>query len=585
MSKPVKSLSFLLCLFLLISVNSCKKDLLVQNEDVTSLERPPSGVSLISFGELQKRIKITKSGVYNSVLANNQSKEGWFQLREDIILLTDKITMITANGITTYTLAVEQKSGQRATFQNVVFVDRNGAIETHLLTYKASKLFASKLKIDKKAAFEGYVNFSILDNKKAKGAVNTVSAETCDYYTINSSVPYKCSLSGEHWPWDTTCKAYGQSNGGGYETVSKTVSVCTRTGSSAGTWVTGPTTTEGSGGGGSDGGSVPTYPTLPLNYNPDCDYGYSSVNQVKNAGVTTSSVGDGDCPYDDPNPAGLIANINKLTGILGLDWAKQEFLHEQDAIQGKTLTSDLISYLNVYGASPQNIDFGNWALNYLIANPTTDYWMFKDQHLGLLEGKDGEYDAAFWEDPNLVFQTKALPTLQSFLAAFPKIQNGQVIRPMRAGGVFSLVGGNMLVKFDEGNINYRNACAIRGSRALNYSGVANQLDEFFVGNDQKTEKGSDGLNYILAAKAFNVYMNKTYGAPSARLTSLEIGNDLNVVYKFLQGKTGIYTLVTNNSGEAGYSGHVDLIYNGQVLGGAAINPKGGIKYIEIWTLQ
>ena len=112
-----------------------------------------------------------------------------------------------------------------------------------------------------------------------------------------------------------------------------------------------------------------TYPTLPLNYNPDCDYGYSGVSSANSSGVSTSSVGDGDCAYDDPNPAGLIANINKLTGILGLDWAKQEFLHEQNALQGKTLTIDLISYLNLYGASPQNIDFANWAVNSIISNP------------------------------------------------------------------------------------------------------------------------------------------------------------------------------------------------------------------------
>ncbi len=214
MSKLLKLCSFVLCLVLLISINSCKKDLLVQDEEANLLETP-SGMSLISFGELQQRIKISKAGVYNSVLANNQSIEGRFQLSEDLILLTDKITMITSNGITTYTMAVQQKPGQRATFQNVVFVDRKGIIETHLLTYKASKLFASKLKIDKKAAFEGYISYSILDNKKQKEKGIKVSAETCDYYTINSSVPYKCYLSGEHWPWDPTCKAYGQSNGAG----------------------------------------------------------------------------------------------------------------------------------------------------------------------------------------------------------------------------------------------------------------------------------------------------------------------------------------------------------------------------------
>lgn len=572
----------MLCLVLLISINSCKKDLVVPNEEINLAKASP-GISLISFSELQQRIKISKSGVYNSVLANNLSNDGRFQLSEDLILETDKITMITANGVTSYTMAVQQNSKQRATFQNVVFVDRKGIIETHLLTYKASKLFASKLKVDKKAPFEGYFSSSKLISKKSKTSENKISAEGCETFTYYYSVAHQCAgyNGGEyHWPWEN-CPWAGQGNGPGYYTYGRSVTVCG--GGSGGTWVS--ALTDGGTGGGGSGGGTPTYPTLPLNYNPECDYGYSGVSSTKSSGISTSGVGDGDCAYDDPNPAGLIANINKLTGILGLSWAKQEFLHNMDAIQGKTVTLDMLSYLENNGVTPQNIDFGNWAINYLIANPTTDYGFFKEQYLGVLEGKDGVYDSAFWEDPNLIFQTKALPSLQSFLDAFPKIQNGNTIRAMSASGVFSLVGGNMLTQHLIPNPNYQNACAVRGSRALNYMGVEHELSEFSINGDLKTEKGSDGKNYILAAKAFNIYMNKTYGAPSARISSLEIGNDLNVISTFLQGKTGIYSLVTNNPGEAGYSGHVDLIYNGKVLGGAASNPKGGVKFIEIWILN
>lgn len=540
----------------------------------------PLGLTSISFDELQKRIRLSKYGSYNSVLANNESKEGKFRLREDLNLFTDKITMISNKGVTSYTMAVEQNSKQKATFQNVTFVERNGNIETYLLTYRASKAWASRLKIDKKAPFEGYFSYSKLESKKSKTSENKVSADGCETFTYYYTVAHQCEgyNGGQyHWPWES-CPWAGQSNGPGYYTYGRSITVCSASGN---TWVTGLT---GDGSGGGSGGGTPTYPTLPLNYNPDCNYGYSGVSSLKSSGLTTSAVGD-DCPYDDPNPAGLIANINKLTGILGLDWAKQKFLHNMDALQGKTLTLDLLAYLNVNGVTAQNIDFGNWAVNHLISNPNTDYNFFKDQYLGNSEGMDGNYDAAFWENPNLIFQTKALPSLQAFLEAFPKIQNGNSIRGMSASNVFSLVGGNMLIKHLIPNPNYQNACAIRGSRALNYMGVQHELPEFSLNGELKTEKGDDNKNYILAAKAFNIYMNQTYGAPSARLTSLEIGNDLSVVSTFLQGKTGIYTLVTNNSGQAGYSGHVDLIYNGQVLSGAAINPKGGIKFIEIWVLN
>ena len=73
MSLLKKQLSFLLCLFLFVSINSCKKDLLVRitRQEVTD---SPSGISVISFDELQQKFKISKSGVYNSVLANNLPK-------------------------------------------------------------------------------------------------------------------------------------------------------------------------------------------------------------------------------------------------------------------------------------------------------------------------------------------------------------------------------------------------------------------------------------------------------------------------------------------------------------------------------
>ena len=54
---------------------------------------------------------------------------------------------------------------------------------------------------------------------------------------------------------------------------------------------------------------------------------------------------------------------------------------------------------------------------------------------------------------------------------------------------------------------------------------------------------------------------------------------------FIIGKTGIYSLLTKDFSKAGYTGHADLIYNGQVLGGSCIDAKGGVKVIEIWELN
>ena len=102
---------------------------------------------------------------------------------------------------------------------------------------------------------------------------------------------------------------------------------------------------------------------------------------------------------------------------------------------------------------------------------------------------------------------------------------------------------------------------------------------------QKTEKGGDSENYILSAQAFNKYMNKTFGAPTHKLTRTQINNDPSIIAEFLKDKTGIYTIINALPGKAGYGGHVDIIINGQVLGGANANPKGGVEVIEIWELN
>lgn len=580
-----KQLSFLLCLFLFVSINSCKKDLLIEDEVVNPLQTP-SQLKNISLDELQQKIKIQKFDTYSSVMANNLPKDGKIRIREDLYLYTDKITMITANGVTSYTMAVQQNSKQKATFQNVTFVDRAGVIETYLLTYKASKDWAAKLRKDKKAPFEGYFSSTKLVNQISKVSVNKTSAEGCETFTYYYQVAYQCGgpAGNIHWPWEY-CPWAGGSDGPGYYTYSRSISIC----GSGGTWVSG-LTGDGTSGGGGSGGSTPTYPTLPPNYNPDCNYGYSVAGQATTSGESTSADGDGDCAYDNPNPAGLIANINKLTGILGLSWAKQEFLHNMDAIQGKTLTSDFLAFLNGNGVTSQNIDLGNWAIDFLIANPTYDYEVFKNHFLGVNEGSDGDYNAAFWEDPNVTFVAQTLPSFSAFKNAFPSHKNTLYDTPSK---MYNAVGGTPLAIFhSSGN---PNTCALRVSRALNYSGIiiphiANQ-----------TFLGADGKYYFLGAANLNGWMKKTFGTPTGSnyLTGAEGGlNGRDFPVKLI-GKQGIYIMIPVNSRGcddlsvtprvvgAGFcaSGHSDILENKKCDGDCYLGARGGVKEIFIWELN
>lgn len=121
-------------------------------------------------------------------------------------------------------------------------------------------------------------------------------------------------------------------------------------------------------------------------------------------------------------------------------------------------------------------DFVKWAIDYLDDNPYVDMEDFKNQFLGKSEGSYEDYDALYWDNPNLSFPQQALPTWVDYFNAFPKTFSGS---GLTGPEVYNLVGGTPLllrnsVLNDNDPTNdrdYDNACALRASRALNYSGM------------------------------------------------------------------------------------------------------------------
>ena len=97
-------------------------------------------------------------------------------------------------------------------------------------------------------------------------------------------------------------------------------------------------------------------------------------------------------------------------------------------------------------------------------------------------------------------------------------------------------------------------------------------------NTPNSEVGDDGNTYILGARAFNMYMNKKYGAPTHKLENITP----KAVADFLKRKTGIYTMVTKSGT---ISGHVDLIISGIPIGSNGITNFSNVKVIEIWELN
>ncbi|WP_090974515.1 type VI secretion system amidase effector protein Tae4 [Parapedobacter composti] len=136
------------------------------------------------------------------------------------------------------------------------------------------------------------------------------------------------------------------------------------------------------------------------------------------------------------------------------------------------------------------------------------------------------------------------------------------------------------------NNDYQNACALRVSRALNYSGITIPT---IIG---QTAKGADGKNYFLGAANLNAWMIKTFGEPT-KFTGAQGGENGKNFPTLLSGKKGIYIMVPNYPRDFA-SGHAD-IWNGETCNagcyfGIGARPpingrQQGVAFIHLWELN
>ncbi|MBB4804878.1 hypothetical protein HNP38_000150 [Chryseobacterium defluvii] len=245
-------------------------------------------------------------------------------------------------------------------------------------------------------------------------------------------------------------------------------------------------------------------------------------------------------------------------------------------------------FYDTNNASLEAKNFITWALNFLSQNPNISWEEFENWFMGTSEGQDGEYvnpDLIEYETPII---QQSLPTLSQWYANFPKKEENGYWKEMKAPQVYQLAGGSLYTSHSNDTTGaYQNACAIRGSRALLYSGII--IPVIKKGNLQLTQKGGDGKNYILAATSFLKFMKDKFGDTPHKLEGAEANNPQKVM-NFLNGKNGIYVIENadprpSNQGGAGYSGHVDAIVNGICISGSYTQPKGGVKSIRIWVLH
>lgn len=121
-------------------------------------------------------------------------------------------------------------------------------------------------------------------------------------------------------------------------------------------------------------------------------------------------------------------------------------------------------FLANFGGSP----FGEWAINYLMQHPPVTFQVFQNQFMSTKEGKDGDFDANYWNDLNLTFPTQNLPSWSAFSSNYPKHQDPLYDTPEK---LYTAIGGQVLLAYNSSPPDYQNTCALRISKALNYSGV------------------------------------------------------------------------------------------------------------------
>ncbi len=252
--------------------------------------------------------------------------------------------------------------------------------------------------------------------------------------------------------------------------------------------------------------------------------------------------------------------------------------------QNPTTYNQILTYLRNENWSDESEVFAEWAIGYLVSNSNLTwnniFESFLSPYPEIGNFIDTNPDDITYATP---LTTQNLPSLASFTSNFPKNGSNGNYSQMSASDVYNLVGGSLLNSFNNDVTGaYANACSIRGSRGLLYSNI--QIPVLNYNGSQRTQKGADLKNYILDAKSFNKFMTDKFGDTSHKLEGTS-ANDPQQVMDFLSGKKGIYVIINSDPSSAGYTGHVDLIINGECIGNEYLQPNGGVKSIRIWVLN
>lgn len=311
-------------------------------------------------------------------------------------------------------------------------------------------------------------------------------------------------------------------------------------------------------------------------------------------------------PTFDPGNDFALVKGGLTKPVLNIKTPEEAFYYEflksdgRMAMQDSELRKPILQYLLKNGWSNESkahaeqlllngdVEFLLWALDYLENNPDTTPEQLENWYMGTSEGKDGDYNATYWNNPNLTFPPQNLPNWQSFDAAYPRNANGSYMTG--ASNVFNHVGGAVLQARIDYPLQTDNPCALKVSIALNGAGIT--IPELYYPNGNPiTLKGADGKFYFLNAKALNSWMKETFGTNPASLTTPlntkhfqynEGGTNGADFETAIKGKKGIFTMLPTNPENFGASGHCDK-YDGVKCAAKCYFPHA--SEINIWVLD
>ena len=556
----IKNFTFLNAILItIILITSCSKDNYYNTNVVNN------GIEEIPISELQNDevFKAIFSKKFNNksfdsylssknAITHKEKDEFYFPEKNAVIMKSDSLI--------SYTMLIKRNDKKVNYFENLVIqINSKNQYSVNIVKYYPKKFQEQKEHNSFSLESDKELVMISKDNKQTNKS-NLINNQTC--ITITYSL---CNHSYIH--------IAGPNCGSIFKTVSETV--CFDTPSSgdssnngsndngSGTWgwnYSDSITFPGSGGSYEDGDGGFTINTTPID--PRLDMGI-----------------DGSVTYTESYHA-FFSQIfyNNLTDLK--PWADEN----------PNLYNLILSNVINNNWSVQSLNFANFSMRFLKDNPDVTWDQFENWFMGTPEGQDGEYDAAFWENPNLTFQQQNLPTLAAFKSSMPS-------KYTDAGTLCNSLGGDVLKMYNAVIADKKklNTCAIRVSIALIKCGIVIPFIPDSKKGFKNTIKDKDGNYLIINAKALNEWMRKTFGTNPVNYRHFTAaqgginGAKFPRLMEDLKGD-GIYSMVSRPEiHETWGTGHADILEEGDCrIKCHFFDEKNNfvpVDYIDVWILK